>query len=109
VLVSPESAAGIKAGAKTGLSTLVTGTLFLVAAFFGPLLGHIPAAGTSPLLFVVGMVLFQNVGRIKWHQSREALTAFVVLLLIPFTYSITTGIWFGYFVYLGMGIFTGES
>ena len=109
LLISPESAAGIKAGAKTGLSTLVCGLLFGVATCFAPFFAQIPAAGTSPLLLVVGMVLFQNVGRIQWAQSREAVSAFIVLLLIPFTYSIVSGIWVGYLVFLCVGACTGEA
>ena len=109
ILISPESAAGIKAGAKTGLSTLVCGTLFGISTFFGPFFSAIPSAATSPLLILVGMVLFQNVSRIHWARTREAVSAFFVLLLIPFTYSIICGIGFGFLVYVGVGLFTGEA
>ena len=86
ILVSPESAAGIKAGARSGLSTMVCGLCFGVSVFFGPLFSAVPPAGTTPLLILVGMLLFVNVSRIKWAVASEAIPAFLVLLLIPFTY-----------------------
>ena len=61
ILISPESAAGIKAGAKTGISTLVCGILFGIATFFYPIFAAVPAAGTAPLLIMVGVMLFANV------------------------------------------------
>ena len=61
ILISPESAAGIKAGAKTGVSTLVCGILFAIATFFYPIFAAVPAAGTAPLLIMVGVMLFANV------------------------------------------------
>jgi AGZA family xanthine/uracil permease-like MFS transporter len=91
ILVSPESAAAIKEGAKTGLSTVVCGLLFLLSTFFSPLFKNIPAAGTSPVLIMIGLVLFQNVGRIDWRNASEAAPAFVVLFYIPFTYSVIQG------------------
>lgn len=91
ILVSPESAAAIKEGAKTGLSTVVCGVLFLFASFFSPLFKNIPPAGTSPVLIMIGLVLFQNVGRIDWRNVAEAAPAFVVLFYIPFTYSVIQG------------------
>lgn len=109
ILISPESAAGIKAGARTGLSTLVAGLLFFVSIFYSPLFSQIPASGTSPLLFLVGMVLFQNVARINWSQPRESISAFFVLLLIPFTYSIICGVSFGYIVFVAVGLLTGDA
>jgi AGZA family xanthine/uracil permease-like MFS transporter len=72
ILISPESAAGIKAGAKTGLSTLVCGILFAIATFFYPVFAAVPATGTAPLLLMVGVLLFQNVKRIDWTNTKEA-------------------------------------
>jgi adenine/guanine/hypoxanthine permease len=109
ILISPESAAGVKSGARTGLSTLVCGILFGISSIFGPLFESVPAPGTSPLLILVGMLLFQNVGRIKWSESRDSITAFFVLLLIPFTYSIICGIGFGYVVYICTSLSTGQT
>jgi adenine/guanine/hypoxanthine permease len=70
ILISPESAAGIKAGAKTGFSTVVCGVLFGISVFFSPLFAAVPPAGTAPLLIMVGVLLFQNAKRIDWYQPR---------------------------------------
>jgi len=93
ILVSPESSAAIKEGAKTGLSTIVAGAFFVMAAFFSPLFRHIPAAGTSPVLIMIGLILFQNVNRVDWKNIADAAPAFVVLFYIPFTYSIIQGMY----------------
>lgn len=106
VLLSPESAAGIKAGAKTGLSTFVCGALFCFTTFFAPLFKAIPNAATSPLLIIVGLFLFQNVQRIDWLSVEEAITAFTVLFFIPMSYSIMTGVITGYVVYIVVLIFS---
>lgn len=108
ILISPESAAGIKAGSKTGLSTLVTGALFGLSLFFTPILADVPPAGTSPLLIVVGMMMFINANRIRWSEPVEAIPAFFVLLLIPFTYSVICGISFGYILFISLGLVTGQ-
>jgi adenine/guanine/hypoxanthine permease len=91
ILVSPESSAAIKEGARTGLSTVVAGVLFLFAAFFAPLFEKVPAAGTSPVLIVIGLILFQNVNRIEWRNVTDAAPAFLILFYVPFTYSIIQG------------------
>ena len=108
IIISPESAAGIKAGAKTGLSTLVCGILFALSTFFSPIFAAIPAAGTAPLLIMVGVLLFQNSHRIDFHVIGEAVPAYCVLFFIPFTYSILRGVAFGYVTYLLIGLFTGD-
>lgn len=108
ILISPESAAGIKAGAKTGLSTLVCGILFGISAFFSPLFASVPAAGTAPLLLIVGVLLFQNTKRIDWTNIGKALPSYCCLFFIPFTYSILRGVAFGYVSYIIIGMFTGD-
>lgn len=107
ILLSPETAAGIKAGAKTGLSTLVCGLLFLLTIFFCPLFSSVPPTGTSPLLLLVGLTLFTNTNRINWTHAPDAIPAFFVLLLIPFTYSILSGVGVGYALYIGIALVTG--
>jgi AGZA family xanthine/uracil permease-like MFS transporter len=101
ILVSPESSASIKEGAKTGLSAVVAGILFLIALFFSPIFQQVPAAGTSPVLIMIGVILFQNVSRIDWRNVTYAAPAFVVLFYIPFTYSIIQGKAFPKSRYLG--------
>lgn len=107
ILVSPESSASIKEGAKTGLSAVVAGVLFLLSLFFSPLFEKVPSAGTSPILVMIGVILFQNVGRIDWRDVSSAAPAFVVLFYIPFTYSIIQGVIIGYVVYLTVSLFNG--
>jgi xanthine/uracil/vitamin C permease (AzgA family) len=108
ILISPESAAGIKAGAKTGLSTIVCGLLFGLSVFLGPFLEKVPNAATAPLLFAVGIVLFQNVQKLNWKLITDSTPAYVVLFFIPFTYSILQGVVIGYVVYLILGLLTGQ-
>jgi len=108
ILISPESAAGIKAGAKTGLSTLVCGILFGIATFFYPVFAAVPAAGTAPLLIMVGVLLFANTKRIDWTNYKEAVPSYCVLFFIPFTYSILRGVAFGYIIYIFLGFYTGD-
>jgi xanthine/uracil/vitamin C permease (AzgA family) len=108
ILISPESASGIKAGAKTGLSTVVCGLLFGLSVFFGPVLENVPHAATAPLLIAVGIVLFQNVQKLNWKVITESAPAYVVLFFIPFTYSILQGVAIGYVVYLILGVLTGQ-
>ncbi|KAJ1443830.1 hypothetical protein B484DRAFT_389263 [Ochromonadaceae sp. CCMP2298] len=108
ILISPESAPGIKAGARTGLSTLVCGLLYAVSVFLGPLFVKVPPSATSPLLILVGLTLFVNTGRIRWTSPDEAVPAFFVLLLIPFTYSILAGVGVGYVLYVLIGCGTGR-
>lgn len=108
ILLSAESAAGIRAGAKTGLSTLICGLLFLVAAFFSPFLSSIPQAGTTSVLLVVAIILFQNIQKVDWSSTKDALPAFCVLFFIPCTYSILQGVTMGYVLYIGIGVFTGD-
>lgn len=108
ILISPETAAGIKAGARTGLSTLVCGILFGVAAFFSPLFAAVPPAGTAPLLIMVGVMMFGNAKRIDWADYKVAVPAYCVLFFIPFTYSILRGVAIGYIIYIMIGLFTGD-
>jgi len=108
ILVSPESSAGIKAGAKTGLSTFVCGILFAISVFFAPIFEAVPSAGTSPLLLTIGIILFQNVSRVNWKNIEDAAPAFVTLFFIPFTYSILNGVVLGYIVYIIINLSTGD-
>lgn len=108
VLISPESAAGIKAGAKTGLSTLVCGILFGISVFFAPIFAEVPAAGTAPLLIMVGVMMFGNCKRVDWADYKIAVPAYCVLFFIPFTYSILRGVAIGYVIYIMIGLFTGD-
>ena len=108
ILISPETAAGIKAGAKTGLSTLVCGLLFGVATYFSPIFNAVPPAGTAPLLIMVGVMMFGNAKRIDWMDYKLSVPAYCVLFFIPFTYSILRGVAFGYAIYVVISFYTGD-
>lgn len=107
VLISPESAAGIKAGAKTGLSTCVCGVFFLISSFFSPIMSNVPNAATAPLLLAVGVLLTQNTRKIDWSDINSAFPAFCCLFFIPFTYNILFGVGFGYVAFISIGVLTG--
>lgn len=85
ILISPESGAGIKANAKTGLSAVFGGMWFCLAIFFTPLFFHVPSSGTASLLIAIGAILFVNAEEIDWHDYKDAFPAFLTLFLIPFT------------------------
>ena len=92
-----ESAVGIEAGGRTGLTAVVAAFLFLPFLFLSPLLSAIPAIATAPALVLVGVFMLRPVSRIQWQLPDEAIPAFLALVLIPFTYSITQGIIWGFF------------
>ncbi|WP_155297338.1 NCS2 family permease [Spirosoma aerolatum] len=91
-----ESAVGIAQGGRTGLTAIVAGCCFLPFLFLSPLLSIIPAIATAPALVLVGAFMMKPVTRINWGQLDDALPAFLALVLIPFSYSITQGLIWGF-------------
>jgi adenine/guanine/hypoxanthine permease len=108
IILSPESVGGIKAGAKTGLSAIIGGILFLFSIFWGPFFTHIPSTGTSPVLMVIGLFLFLNIYRINFKEPKDGIPAFCCLFFISFTNSILCGVSIGYAVYGVLHLFTGD-
>jgi AGZA family xanthine/uracil permease-like MFS transporter len=115
-----ESAAGVAEGAKTGLANVVTGMLMFSGLFFAPLAQMIgegyknPAGLTlyptvAPALIVVGAFMMRNVGRIEWDDPLEYIPAFITIAFIPFTFSITDGIAFGFIAYVLLSLFCGRA
>ena len=94
-----ESAAGVGDGARTGFANLVTGGLFLVALFLSPLVSVVPYEAAAPALVVVGFLLMTQVRDIPWDDYDIAIPAFLTIILMPFTYSITNGIGAGFVSY----------
>jgi len=90
-----ESATGIQAGGRTGLTAVVAGLLFLPFMFFSPLAELVPDIATAPVLVIVGSFMMKPVQTLDWNNMEDAIPAFVTLILIPLTYSITQGIIFG--------------
>ena len=93
-----ESASGVGEGARTGLASVVTGALFLLATFFAPLVSIVPYEAATPALVVVGFLMMQQVRAIDWYDLEIAIPAFLTIVLMPFTYSITAGIGAGFVV-----------
>lgn len=106
-----ESTAGVAAGGRTGLTALVVAILFVFAAFFSPLVNSISevAAITSPSLIVVGCLMMGNVRHIEWDQFEEAFPAFLVIITMPLTSSIATGIALGFISYPLLKVVKGKA
>ena len=103
-----ESASGVGEGARTGLAAVVTGVLFLVAVVFAPLVEVIPNEAAVPALVLVGFLMMQQVTQISWDDVEIAIPAFLTIILMPFTYSITVGIGAGFVVYVLIKVVRGK-
>jgi len=104
-----ESAAGVTEGARTGLASVVTGLLFLGAMFFSPLASVIPAQATAPALIIVGFFMMAIARDIPWDDYEEAIPAFMTMLVMPFTWSITNGIGAGFVTYAAIKLLRGRG
>ena len=101
-----ESASGINAGGKTGLTAATVGVLFLLALFLAPLAGSIPAYATAPALFYVACLMARGMTEIEWDDITEAAPAVITALTMPFTFSIAEGIAFGFISYTALKLAT---
>lgn len=104
-----ESSSGVAAGARTGFASVITGLLFVLAIFFSPLLGVVTSAVTAPALIIVGVLMASNLVNIKWDEVDEAIPAFLTMVMMPFTYSIATGIALGFITYPIVKIARGKA
>jgi AGZA family xanthine/uracil permease-like MFS transporter len=95
-----ESASGVGEGARTGLASVTTGVLFLLATFLAPLVAIVPYEAATPALVIVGFLMMQQVKGISWDDLEIAIPAFLTIVLMPFTYSITAGIGAGFVTYV---------
>jgi len=103
-----ESAAGVAAGGRTGVTAIVTGLLFGVALFVAPAVGAIPAAATAPALIVVGSLMMSSVAEIAWDDPEVAIPAFLTIMTIPLTYSIANGLAFGFTAFTLLKVLRGK-
>lgn len=103
-----ESASGVCEGGKTGLTSLVTGLMFLVALLFAPFIGLVPACATAPALIYVGYLMMGTVKNVKFDDISEGLPAFLTIVMMPLTYSIANGIGFGLISYVIIKCGTGK-
>ena len=104
-----ESAAGVSAGGRTGLTAVVVGILFLITLFVAPLVQAIPTAATAPALILVGALMVGAVVELDWADPTVAIPAFLTLITIPLTYSIANGLAFGITSYAVLKLLTGQA
>ncbi|MBR4479778.1 MAG: NCS2 family permease [Bacteroidales bacterium] len=104
-----ESSAGVGEGGRTGLTAFSAAICFVLALFFAPIFLGIPSAATAPALILVGVMMMEPVVRIDWTNFREAIPAFVTLILMPVAYSISDGILIGMITYVVLNALTGKA
>ncbi|MGX6444300.1 NCS2 family permease [Neobacillus sp. K501] len=108
-VASVESAAGITAGGRTGLTSIVTGLLFLISILFIPLIKLVPASAVSPILILIGVLMLQNIVHISMDDFTESFPALLIIVLIPLTYSIADGMAIGFILYPLLKLFMGKG
>lgn len=103
-----ESASGVSDGGRTGLTGAVTGILFILSAFFAPLVGTVPPCATAPALIMVGVFMMRGMGKIDFYDFEEGAPAFFTIVFMPLSYSISTGLAFGFLSYVLIKIALGK-
>jgi AGZA family xanthine/uracil permease-like MFS transporter len=103
-----ESAAGVAQGGRSGLTALVVGCCFVIAMFFSPLFLSIPSAATAPALIIVGLLMAEQIKNVDFDDFSESIPAFVCMLMMPLTYSISNGILIGMITYVLMNMICGK-
>ena len=103
-----ESAAGVAQGGRSGLTALVVGGCFVIAMFFSPLFLSIPSAATAPALIIVGLLMVEQIKNVDFDDFSESIPAFVCMLMMPLTYSISNGILIGMITYVLMNMICGK-
>ncbi|RLP09480.1 NCS2 family permease [Propionibacterium australiense] len=104
-----ESTAGVAEGARTGIASVFTGICFLLATFLSPLTNMVPSEAVAPVLVLVGFLMMQQVGEIDWHHLVDAIPAFITIVLMPFSYSISVGIGAGFVIFIVLKVFQGKA
>lgn len=104
-----ESASGVAAGGRTGLTAVVVAILFLICLFFFPLAQSVPAFATAPALLFVAVLMIQGITKIDWNDITEAVPAFLTIVFMPFSYSIADGIAMGFISYAVIKLITGKA
>jgi AGZA family xanthine/uracil permease-like MFS transporter len=104
-----ESSAGVASGGRTGLSSVITGLLFLLSIFLSPIFLAIPSFATAPALIVVGFMMLSSILKIDFEDYTDAIPAYITIIAMPFTYSISDGICFGIISYVLIHVLTGKA
>ena len=103
-----ESTAGVAEGARSGLASVVTGGAFIIALFISPLVNMVPSEAVAPVLILVGFLMMAQITRIDWSDLELAMPAFLTIVLMPFSYSITVGIGAGFISFVALKVFKGK-
>ena len=109
MIVYVESAAGITEGGKTGLTSVFIGLFFLLSIVFAPLMSSVPEAATAPVLMLIGAMMMGQAKQVDWNDMMQAVPAFLTMIMMPFTFSITNGILFGFISALLFYLMTGTA
>jgi adenine/guanine/hypoxanthine permease len=104
-----ESASGVSDGGRTGLASVVTGALFLLAMFFSPIAGVIPPEATAPALVIVGYLMMSTAAEIDWKDPGVGIPVLLTVIVMPFTYSITNGVGAGFLAYVVIAVLRGKA
>ena len=104
-----ESASGVAEGGRTGMTGVTTGILFLLAAFFTPIIGAVQGYATAPALIIVGIFMMRGIGEIDFYNFEEGVPAFLTLILMPLTFSIAKGLVFGFLAYVLIKLAVGKA
>ena len=104
-----ESTAGVGEGARTGLASVVTGLAFLVAVFLSPIINMVPSEAASPVLVFVGFLMIEQVVDVDWSDPEVGIPAFLTIILMPFSYSITVGIGIGFLAHVFIKVIRGHA
>ena len=103
-----ESAAGVAAGGRTGLTAVTVGALFLLAIFFSPLAGMVPAFATSGALVYVALLMMSGMRQLDWDDMTELVPALLIIIMIPLSFSIANGIAVGFISYVAIKVLVGR-
>lgn len=103
-----ESAAGVAVGARTGFASVITALMFIGALFFSPIVGVVPAYATAPALIIVGGYMFKNVKDLDFTDMKSLFPAFIIIVAMPLTYSISIGLSLGFLAYILLHLLTGD-
>ena len=104
-----ESASGVSSGGRTGLASVITGFLFLLSLFLSPIFLAIPSFATAPALIVVGFMMLSSILKVNFDDYSDAIPAYLCIIAMPFTYSISDGICFGIISYVIINLLTGKA
>lgn len=104
-----ESSVGIEAGGRTGLTAVVAGLCFFVSLFLAPIVACVPMAAIAPVLIFVGVSMISNIVKIDWNDMLIAIPSFFIIVMMPLSYSITTGIQFGFIFYIIVNLVNGNG